>query len=182
MTGTAALPFLLQRSSDVIGAGALTSTEETVHGLLRLDADRLVVQWRVARRVDRVGPEIRTDRELEPVREVAIPLAGLAAASVRSSWWRLGRKVRLVLTAADLRVFEALAGEGGLRLSHPAELVVEVRPVDRHAAEEFAGDLELALAEGALREAEGPTSSATIARTTEGPRQVRGDVGPAGAT
>jgi hypothetical protein len=106
-----------------------------------------VIQWRLARRTDRVGVEIRTDEELEAVRQVIVPLAGLAGATVRRRWWR-GH--RLVLTAADLRAFEAVAGEAGLRLRHPAELVVDLRRGDRLAAEEFAAELALALAERSL--------------------------------
>jgi hypothetical protein len=54
------------------------------------------------------------------------------------------------VTAADLRAFEPVVGKGGLRLDHPAELVLRLRLRDRIAAQEFAADLELALAENAL--------------------------------
>jgi hypothetical protein len=155
MPHAAALPFTLRRGQDVIARGEITSTTETVHGLLRLDGERLVIQWRVARETDRVGKEIRTDRELEPVREVAVPLAAIAGAAVRTAWWRWPPGRRLVLTAADLRAFEAVAGEAGLRLDHPAELALPVRRADRVAAREFAGELELAIAERELRAAEG---------------------------
>ena len=158
MPHSGALPFLLRRSDDVIGEHGITSTSETVHGLLRLDGERLMIQWRLARQTDQVGRQIRTDREVEPVREVELPLAALAAASVRLSWWpwRKDGGARLVLTAADLRAFEQIAGEGGLKLDHPAELVVRVRRGDRMAAIEFAGELELALAERTLRAADVP--------------------------
>jgi hypothetical protein len=63
---------------------------------------------------------------------------------VRRRWWDGDR---LVLTAADLRAFEVVSGEAGLRLGHPAELVVKLRRRDRLAAEEFAAELALALAE-----------------------------------
>jgi hypothetical protein len=43
-----------------------------------------------------------------------------------------------------------VAGEGGLRLKHPAELVLRVRRSDRLLAEEFAAELTLAVAEQAL--------------------------------
>jgi hypothetical protein len=154
----AALPFVLRRAHDVIRAGEITSTREQLHGLLRLDGDgeRVVVQWSVARETSRVGREIRTDRELGPVREVVVPLASIAGARLRRVWrrWPPGRGGDLlVLTAADLRAFEGLAGgEGvpGLVLEHPAELTVELRRQDREAAREFVAELELALAEQAL--------------------------------
>jgi hypothetical protein len=37
MRHVAALPFFLKRSEDIIAAGRITSTAETIHGLLRLD-------------------------------------------------------------------------------------------------------------------------------------------------
>jgi hypothetical protein len=154
MRHVAALPFFLRRSDDVIADGEITSTAETVHGLVRVEDDRLVLQWRVSRETDRVGREIRTDREVDPVREVVVPLSGVASAKVRGSWWPWSG-ARLVLTAADLCAFEHAVGKGGLRLDHPAELVLRLRLRDRIAAQEFAAELEMALAEQALRAAEG---------------------------
>jgi hypothetical protein len=149
----AALPFTLTRSDSVVGE-EIVSTTERVHGLLRLDGERLVLQWRVSRSTQRVGSEIRTDRETEPVREVEIPLAALAGATVRWVWWRWPPGRYLALTGADLRAFEEAARTGGLQLDHPAELLVQVRRADFLAAREFAGELDLAIADRALRAAE----------------------------
>ncbi len=49
MTRRAAVPFQLSRGQDEFTGGCVTSTTEVVHGLLRLEGDRLVVQWRLAR-------------------------------------------------------------------------------------------------------------------------------------
>jgi hypothetical protein len=106
MAHAAALPFVLRRSHDVVG-WEVTSTKETIHGLLRLDGDVLHIQWRVARSTDHVGTTIRTDHEVEPVREVTIPLA------------------------------------------------LPLRGTDRTPGNEFAGELELALAERVLAAVEG---------------------------
>ncbi|HEX2202780.1 MAG TPA: hypothetical protein VHG91_05770 [Longimicrobium sp.] len=175
MTHSAALPFRLRRGEDVVGMTEITSTSETVDGLLRLDGDRLVIQWRVTRSTDRVGTQIRTDRELEPVREVVVPLAALAGAQVRRMWWRWPPGPYLVLTAADLRAFEEVAGEGGLRLDHPAELVLPLKRPARLPAQEFAAELEMALAERALRAAD------DAARLGSGAPPALGD-GPEGET
>jgi len=115
-----------------------------------LDGDRLVIQWRLARKTDHIGSEIRTDQELEAVREVVVPLEAVAGAFLRRPWLGVFGAPRLILTAADLQAFEAVAGEGGLRLKHPAELAVRVRRLDRLLAEEFAAELVLAVAERAL--------------------------------
>ena len=153
MPHTAAVPFVIRRSSDIVGALEITSTTETVHGLLRLDGDRLQIQWRVARSTDRVGMQIRTDKQVEPVRELVVPLAAVAGAAVRWRWsWPPG--FYLILTAADLRAFEGVAGAAGLALDHPAELALRLRGADRGLAAEFATELELALAERDLANVE----------------------------
>lgn len=150
MPHTAALPFQLRRSHDVIKASSLTSTTETIHGLLRLDGYRLVIQWRLARKTDHYWDEIRTDEEFEAVREVVLPLEVVAGAQVRRPLLGFLGGLKLVLTAADLQAFEEVAGEGGLKLRHPAELMVRIRHSDRMLAEEFAAELTLAVAERAM--------------------------------
>lgn len=147
------MPFTLVRSDDAMSQEGFTSTSETIHGLLRLEAGELLIQWRVARETNHMGEEIRSDTELEPVREAAIPLGGVAGAVVRRRWWEWLRAPRLVLTAADLRAFEGVTGNRGLRMSHPAELVLPLRRSDRLAAEEFSAELALAVAELAVRDA-----------------------------
>lgn len=144
-----ALPFFLSRSHDVIGE-EITSTTETIHGLLRLEGDEVIVQWRLAREINRVGDEIRTDQELEAVREVRVPLQAVASAAVRRRGWRWLSAPQIVLTAADLRAFEEIAGAAGLQLDHPATLELRIHRTDRLTAHEFAAELNLARAEQAL--------------------------------
>jgi len=151
MTRPAALPFTLRRGSDVFHKGGILSVTETVHGLLRLEEDGLTVEWRVHRATDRYGAETRSDQEVEPVRRVALPLAALGGAEVRIPWWGFGRSARLVLTAATLEAFEALAGPAGLQLEHPARLELRLRREDRAQARMFVADLALATSEHALR-------------------------------
>lgn len=153
MPHSAAVPFVIHRKHDVVGF-EITSTKETVHGLLRLDGDELHIQWRVARKTERVGWQIRTDTEVEPVREVTVPLSAVGGATVRRRW-RWPPVIYLVLTAADLRAFEEVAGAAGLSLDHPAELALRLRGADLELGHEFVGELELALAERALAAAEG---------------------------
>jgi len=177
MPHSAVLPFVLRRSKDVIAETGITSTQETVHGLLALQDDRVVIQWRVERKVSRIGPEIRLDHEADPVREVVVPTSGLASARIRSTWWRLfGKSSHLVLSASDLRTLEPLAGPDGLALSHPGELIVGIRHADREAAREFASELDLALAEQALRRAQGTADDARFTGQPETRRALeRGD-------
>jgi hypothetical protein len=93
---------------------------------------------------------LSSDEEFGAVREVAVPLAGVAGAVVRRKWWQLFSGPRIVLKAADLQAFEEVAGEGGLRLGHPAEMVLKLRRGDLLAGEEFAAELELAVAQRGL--------------------------------
>ena len=153
MLHTAALPFVLHREHGIISGGEVTSTRDELHGLVYLNGEQLIIQWRTSREISRVGHEIRTDRELTTVREVALPLSALAGASIRRVWrrWRFGEA--FVLTAADLRAFDALTGEGdlpGLVLEHPAEIVLEVRRADRDLVREFVSKLRLAISEHLL--------------------------------
>jgi hypothetical protein len=159
MSLSTALPFTLRRSQDVVGHDSSARTTERVHGLLRVERDTMILQWQVSRTVQHVGWrqgwESRTDEETEPVQEVEIPMSALSGAEVRWSWWRWPPGYRLVLTGADLRAFESIRGLDGFRRSHPAQLELGVRHSDHLAAREFAGELELAVAERALRAAEG---------------------------
>ena len=149
----AALPFTFTRSSDAFKGSEYTSTSETAHGLLRVDDDRLVIQWRVSRTTERMGRGYETKEVTEPVREVSVPLNQLASAQVRPA--RLFAAPRLVLTASDLRTFEAVAGPTGLSMEHPGELVLTIDKRHGDAAREFAGELELAISERLMRLAEG---------------------------
>jgi hypothetical protein len=150
----ASVPFVVLRENGVVRGFSVMATREVTHGLLRIEGDRVVAQWSTARETSRAGWEIRVDHEQGPVREVELSLSRLAGARVR---WRLlpwPPRWQLVLRAADLRVFEALADELRLPLSHPAELVLDLRAADRAVAREFALDLSLSLAEDAVRLAE----------------------------
>lgn len=154
MTSPGTVPFIIRRDHSVIRGPEITATREDSHGLLRIEGRRLVAQWSTVREVSRVGSTFRVDRELGPVRDVSLPLHGLAGAQVR---WRVCPWPpcwQLVLHAADLQAFRALADEAGLALEHPAELVLDLRRTDRALARQFAADLDLALAEDALEAAE----------------------------
>ena len=85
----ATLPFTLRRSKNSFTADSMTTTTETVHGLLRLEGDELTVQWRLARKTEDLGgASHRTEEEFEPVGEATIPLSAMAGAIVRRPWWR----------------------------------------------------------------------------------------------
>ena len=150
MRRSASIPFVLVRSNQVIGREITTTTEE-INGLIQFASETLKVQWRAARSTNRVGAEIRTDVEMGPVIEAEVPLSAIGGVELRTlKWYRqptLRPALQLILRASDLRAFESIAGTAGMSLEHPAELVIPVRKADRMAAEEFVGELQLALAE-----------------------------------
>jgi hypothetical protein len=147
------------RGTDVISGLSVSTTVERTHGLLRVDGGLLVVQWRMTRSTEKVGTEIRTDEEVGEIQEAAVPLTAIAACAVRHPWPQWFRKPRLDLTAADLRAFETLVGAGGFERRHPALLTLTLQRADRLAAEEFAADLALAIAERQLHPPRGATAA-----------------------
>jgi gamma-glutamyltranspeptidase/glutathione hydrolase len=149
----ATLPFELATEDQVIGGGSVTTTEHRRHGVLRLEGDALVVQWRVDRVTHRVGPEIRTEAASDGLREVTVPVRLLGSARVRTRGRWFWRRRELVLVARDLAAWDRLAGEDGFAFAHPAELVLPVRGADQALADEFASELALAIADLALADA-----------------------------
>lgn len=150
MRRQATVPFHLRKSSDVYSSTSITTTTERIHGLLRLDGDQVIIQWRLSRQTDHLGAaSMHSTEELEAVQEVVLAVSSVSAAVVKRSRWNPWGGGRLVMRAADLRAFEGVAGQGGMKLQHPAEIVLRLRREDLLAAEEFAAELTLCLAEGA---------------------------------
>jgi hypothetical protein len=147
MMRLATLPFVFRRGEDSMSGSTVTTTRETVHGLLRLEGDALTIQWRLDVRTERIGWSVEKDHEVEAVQEIAVPVARMSGAVLRRRWWTWPPGLGLVLTAADLTALEGLAGANGLSLEHPAEVVLHVRRADRLVADEFCAELALAIAE-----------------------------------
>ncbi len=146
-SGVSAVPFTVKRSSDLWDSKGYTTKTETAHGLVRLEADRLVIQWRLAVRTQSMGGSSwSTNDEIEPVRQIDVPLRDVAGATVVRSRWGVLRAPRLTISAADLVAFDDIAGRQGLKLKHPARLVLRIKRADRLAAEEFAAEVALAVA------------------------------------
>jgi hypothetical protein len=150
----AALPFQVSGNHQVFTNGTVTTTEERRHGVVRLEGATLTVQWRVERKIQKIGPETRTDVEQDGMRSVPVRVDQLGDARVRTRGRWFWRTWELVLTARDLSAFDPLAGNDGFTFEHPAELVLPVRSADIQLAREFASEVELAVAELALSAAE----------------------------
>lgn len=109
-------------------------TRSQAYGLARLEAEELVLQYRVRQRCSQgwVALPPRPDSE---VREARIPLDALRSARVARRWWR----TRVVLSAADLRPFADLPGVAR------DQLVLEFDRAHRTDAADLASSLELSL-------------------------------------
>lgn len=151
---TVTLPFVLERSSDEVAPGVYRSTTETARGLLRLEPDRLVIQWRTHRETAEMGSGCSQREEVEPVRELSIPVEQLDRAEFvhRRRW--LGGAPRVILLANDLRAFDGVAGRDGLDLAHPSRLELPIARADAATGREFVAELAMAISERQLRLAE----------------------------
>ncbi len=157
------LPFTAKQRSSTHTVVGYTATAETTHGMLRIDGDRLVIEWKVRRSTTRAGATYETREETDPVAEAAIPISRLASAMIqRGRWWLGGARPRLVLAANDLRAFESVTATGALSLKHPSRLEFTLARRDLDAAIDFAGELELAISDLQLRRAESGGAPAAI--------------------
>ena len=50
MSVRAAVPFVLKRGEDAMTSTSIESMRETIHGVIRLEQERVVLQWRVGRK------------------------------------------------------------------------------------------------------------------------------------
>jgi hypothetical protein len=131
------LTFTLRKPSKDHTAGGRTSwSTYKVHGVLQLDADRLVLEWAVTASKGEVdGLEVRMDVEEQPAEALALPVERLYEARVHTAWWR----PHLTLIANDLSLFQGIPGaEGG-------SLRLYLARADRPLALHIAGDINEAI-------------------------------------
>ncbi|HEU4631460.1 MAG TPA: hypothetical protein VFS08_17030 [Gemmatimonadaceae bacterium] len=143
------VPFSIRLSDEHVATSAgsfYLAADRRVVGLARLEPDALVVQFAESRHVVHVlaagGVEQR--RESDVVSDRRIPLEAISGARV--AWGLLGP--RLVVTTSDLRALAGMPGANG------AELRLRIARRHRTAASELVAELQLQLADLALRRAE----------------------------
>ena len=137
MSLSPAVPFTHWRMENSGGASGWSQTTTRVSGLVRLEDDGVVLQYRVSESVTRPGSMGPETSESE-VREHRVPLAALRSARVAGGWWW----PRLVLAAADLRAFDGfpVPRKSGEALS------LRIALAHRADAADLASSVELALA------------------------------------
>jgi hypothetical protein len=128
------LPFRL-KSWDMRSSwtGATETVTEEDHGLVRLEADRLVVQLTKSRKIRKASAmgSVETVYEQVPLKEFSIALADLQGVSLRVPTWRFWEKPRVVFHVSEMRVLEGLPSTG------PAEFSVPITASDKAVANDF---------------------------------------------
>lgn len=145
---TPVLPFRLKAPDESHIARWHTRTVSfDIHGLARLDAGGLVLEWSGSAEVfEMKGTAARTYEESVPVRSVTLPVMRVASVALEGGWWR----PRVVLRSTDLA---ALAGVPGTR---DGALTLFIARGDRALARELMAHLEIQQADAALAAAEAP--------------------------
>lgn len=145
---TAVLPFRLKAASETqVAAWHSRTVSYRIHGLVRVEDGRLVLQWSGAAEViEMKGTGARVKEETLPVRTVTLPVTRVAQLALEGRWWRW----RLVLRATDLA---ALAEVPGAR---DGALILWIARRDRAIAAELIANLEIQQADAALAAAEEP--------------------------
>ena len=131
------LTFTLRMpSQDLTAGGRISWSTYKVHGVLQLDADRLVLEWAVTASKGEVeGMDVRMNVEELPVEALELPVERLYEARVHTAWWR----PHLTLIANDLTLFKGIPGaEGG-------SLRLYLARTDRLLALHIAGDINEAI-------------------------------------
>lgn len=125
------IPFKIRRATRDSNTYLQTATH--VHGLVGMEDDEVVLQYRITTVRQRIGamPE-RTESE---VGEARIPLDAIRRAEVRRGWFR----TRVVLLPANLHSFGGIPGFTG------DELVLTIPRAERAGAADLVSSIEMAL-------------------------------------
>ena len=154
------VPFALALPKESnVARGQVLSKSYQVRGVARLEGDRLTLEWSGSIEITEVsGASVRTLRESVPAQRLVLPMARIASIELRGRWWRPFIELRATgVRPLDL-VPSAVAGRVVLRLARR----------DRQAAAELVSQVQLAMADLALREAESQSRS-------QQPRETRAD-------
>lgn len=129
-----------------VESGVARSVSLILHGVLRLEADQVILEWSGMRRVAEAGLGVaRSVAEPVPVSRAVLPVASLGRVALRRHWWW---RWRLVLGSADLAALQSVP------TAQSGQIVLEVARADRHTAADLVSRIELAAADHALAAAE----------------------------
>lgn len=143
-----AVPFSLALPKEAsVDRGSVQSKVYQVHGMARLDGDRLTLEWSGSIQITEVqGHGVRTLRQSVPAQRLVLPASRIARFEARGRWWKPYVELRTDSIAPLELVPTAAAGRILLRISRR----------DWGAARELASHVQLAMADAALHDAERP--------------------------
>lgn len=116
------LPFRLRkRLTQYEWTGANESTIDLVHGLIRLEEDRIVIETTLSRRLRKMSAlgSMETNYENFPVEVRAIELSSLIGVSFRVPTWNFWTAPRVVFHVMEMGLIEGLPGAGSGEFSVP---------------------------------------------------------------
>jgi len=132
-------------SESSVEKGFARAVAVSLHGVMRLEGDHLVIEWSGTRHVSEAGRgTARSAVEQLPVSRATIPVASLGRVTLRRHWWRR----RLEIASADLSALQAIP------TARAGRVVLEITRADRHLAADLVSQIELAAADHALAAAE----------------------------
>jgi hypothetical protein len=144
-----AVPFSLSlpKEAAVDGAGVQSKVYQ-VRGMVRLDGDRLTLEWSGSVEIVEVRGKggVRTLRQSVPAQRLVLPVSRIASFEPRSRWWKPYVELRTDSIAPLELVPTASAGRVMLRIARS----------DWGATRDLASHVQLAMADAALHDAERP--------------------------
>lgn len=141
-----AVPFSLSLPKEAaVDGAAVQSKVYQVRGMVRLEADRLTLEWSGSVEIVEVrGKGVRTLRQSVPAQRLVLPTSRIALFEARGRWWKPYLELRTDSIATLELMPTAVAGKVVLRIARS----------DWNAARELASHVHLAMADAALHEAE----------------------------
>lgn len=148
MSMRTSVPFALSLGKEAsVVRNHVVSKKFQVRGVARLERDRLTLEWSGSIEITEVDKgTVRHLRESVPAQRLVLPAARIAAIEIRGRWWKPHIELR-TLGIGPLELMPgASAGRVDLRISRR----------DWSVAAELVSQVQLEMADAALREAEHP--------------------------
>jgi hypothetical protein len=144
MAETVAFAFK-EKAEEQFSRGETKVRRRRLQGLVRLAGTNVCLEWSgVVEHEEVRGPEVHTRKDEVPITRVEVPASRVAAFSVRG---RLRPRIELQVT--DLAALAAVP------TAHQGRVRLWIARADRAAAHALAVSVEMALADEAMRAAEG---------------------------
>jgi hypothetical protein len=128
-----------------VAGGQVVSKEYVIRGLVRLEGDRLTLEWSGSVEITEVIPgSVRKLRQSVPAQRLVLPMMRIAAFELHRRWWR----PYIELKTNGIGPLELVPG------AQAGRVALHIGRRERRAASELISDVQLAMADAALREAE----------------------------